>query len=413
MDSGAKTTARWLPTPPDVRDEPIVVITEALLPIFDWMDVAVVRAVEQKLSAVERFLIETTLALGDLDVEDIEELTGLPEEATRRIAGHLCEISVLNTEAGRYTANEGTARVTLARERTVELRQDVLTFLVLPRSGDTLAFEHKQGRGATPQVHRLDPVASAPVPGAYRDATQAAVLRALLDARQVGGLPEDVAGMAEPQDDKPVPDVCPAYRYAGRLRTRLGQVTAKGHLYGERGEERVALDLSLAGHLIDYWLDQADLLRLTEAFQAACAEIGCSADDAKARRAGASHWAFQVSAQGARDIADRGVRLCRPGGLELLSADGTTKIEVMVSFEAADSGAAAVFAVDAAADMLEDLPPEALTPPDLGQAIATACSAYQVEASSEMGHTVRKRLWVRGHHYPVYKLRADQDFDYE
>ena len=413
METGTTAAARWLPTPPDVGDDPLVVVTEALLPIFDWMDVAVVRAVEQKLSAVERFLIETALALGDLDVEDIEELTGLPEEATRRIAGHLCEISVLNAESGRYTANEDAAWATLAREKIVEFRQDVLTFLVLPRSADALAFEHKQGRGAPPQVHRLDPVANAPVPGAYRDATQAAVLQALAGAVQVGGLPADVTGLAERQDDKPVPDVCPAYRFTGRLRMRSGRVTAKGHLYGERGEERVALDLSLASHLVDYWLDQAELLYLAGAFQAACAEVGCSADDAKARRAGASHWAFQVSAQGARDIAGRGVRLCRPGGLELLSADGTTKIEVMVSFEAADSGAAVVFAVDAAADMLEDLPPESLRVRDLGQAIATACSAYQVGASPELGQVVRTRLWARGHHYPVYQLRTDEDFDYE
>jgi hypothetical protein len=30
-----------------------------------------------------------------------------------------------------------------------------------------------------------------------------------------------------------------------------------------------------------------------------------------------------------------------------------------------------------------------------------------------MKHMVRTRLWTRGHHYPVYKLRAGEDFDYE
>ncbi len=105
----------------------------------------VVRAVEQKLSAVEHFLIEAALGLGDLDVEDIEELTGLPEEATRRMAGHLCEISVLTAGDGRYVANEEAALATLTRESLVELRPDVLTFLVLPRCGEALAFEHKQG----------------------------------------------------------------------------------------------------------------------------------------------------------------------------------------------------------------------------------------------------------------------------
>jgi hypothetical protein len=413
MQSGNPAAARWLHTPPDVTDEPVVVIAEALLPIFDWTDVPVVRAVEQKLSAVERFLIEAALQLGDLDVEDIEELTGLPEEATRRIAGHLCEISVLTAREGRYVANEEAALATLARESLVELRQDVLTFLALPRSGDTLAFEHKQGRTAPPQVHRLDPLAGAPVPDTYRDATRTAMLRTLIEARQVADLPDDVLEIVETTDEKPITDLCPVYRYAGRLRLRSGQLRATGHLYGERGEDRLRLDLSKADRLIDYWLNQAELLHLAETFQAVCQEIGCSPTDTKAQRAGASHWAFQVNSTAARDIARHGVHLCRKGGLELLSSDRTTKIEVVASFEPADSEAATTFAVDAAADMLEDLPPDSLTPGDLSQAVVTACAAYQVEAGPKTEHEVRMRLWTRGLHYPVYKLRADEDFGYD
>jgi hypothetical protein len=413
MEPGTAAAVRWLHTPPNVADEPLVVITEALLPIFDWIDVPVVRAVEQKLSAVERFLIEAALRLGDLDVEDIEELTGLPEEATRRIAGHLCEISVLAAGDGRYVANEEVAQATLTRESLIELRPGVLTFLVLPRSGDALAFEHKQGRTAPPQISRLVPGASAPVPDTYRDASRTVMLRTLIEARQVADLPEDVVEITEPGDDEPVPDVCPTFRYAGRLQLRAGQVRASGHIYGERSEDKVRLDLSRADRLVDYWLSQAELLHLADTFEAVCREIGCSPADAKARRAGASHWAFQVNSTGARDLTTRGVRLCRPGGLELLSPDRTTKIEVVASFEPADAGAAITFAVDAAADMLEELPPDSLTPPDLGQAVATACATYQVEPGSVTEHEVRTRLWTRGHQYLVYKLRADEDFGYD
>jgi len=229
----------------------------------------------------------------------------------------------------------------------------------------------------------------------------------------VADLPLDLAEVAEPGDDQPVPEVCPAYRYAGRLRLSGGQVKATGHIYGERGENRVRFDLSKAGHLIDYWLNQAELLYLTETFEAACQEIGCSPTDATARRAGASHWTFQVSSTGARDLTRRGVRLCRPGGLELLSPDRTTKIEVVASFEPADADAAITFAVDAAADMLEELPPDSLTPTDVGQAVVTAFAAHQVEAGPETEHEVRTRLWTRGHQYLVYKLRAGEDFDYD
>jgi hypothetical protein len=413
MEPDTSAAARWLHTPPDVADEPVVVITEALLPVFDWINVPVVRAVEQKLSAVERFLIEAALHLGDLDVEDIEELTGLPEEATRRIAGHLCEISVLSAGDGRYVANEEAALATLTRESLVELRRDVLTFLVLPHSGDALAFEHKQGRTAPPQVHRLDPVASAPVPGTYRDATQTAMLRTLVEARQMADLPDDVVEIAEPTGETPVPDLCPVYRYAGRLRLRSGQLRATGHVYGERGEDRVPLDLSKADRLVEYWLDQAELLHVAETFQVVCQEIGCSPADTKARRAGASHWEFQINSSAARDLTLRGVHLCRAGGLELLSPDRTTAIEVVASFEPADPEAATAFAVDAAADMLEELPPDSLTPGDLSQAVVTACAAYQVEPGPETEHEVRTRLWTRGRHYLVYKLRADEDFGYD
>jgi hypothetical protein len=58
MGPGTGAAARRLHIPPDVSGEPRVIITEALLPIFAWIDVPVVRAVEQKLSAVEHFLIE-------------------------------------------------------------------------------------------------------------------------------------------------------------------------------------------------------------------------------------------------------------------------------------------------------------------------------------------------------------------
>lgn len=257
----------------------------------------------------------------------------------------------------------------------------MLTLLVLPRSGEALAFEHKQGRTAPPQIHRLDPVVSAPVPGTYRDATRTAMLRTMIEARQVGDLPEDVVEIAEPAGEETVPDVCPAYRYTGRLRLRSGQVRATGHIYGERGEDRVPLDLSRAGRLIDYWLNQAELLYLAEMFQAVCREIGCSPADATARRAGASHWAFEITSAGARDLANRGMRLCRSGGLELVSPDQITKIEVVASFEPADPDAAITFAVDAATDMLEELPPDSLTPADLSQAVVTAYGAYQIEAA--------------------------------
>ena len=413
MESRTTVAARWLPTPPDVSDEPLVVVTEALLPIFDWIDVVVVRAVEQKLSAVERFLIETALALGDLDVEDVEELTGLPEEATRRIAGHLCELSVLNAEAGRYTANEDAAWATLAREGTVELRQDVLTFLVLPRSGDALAFEHKQGRGAPPQVHRLDPVASAPVPSAYRDATQVAVLRTLLGAAQVGGLPEGVTGMAEPQDDKPSP-TC-----ARRTGTPGSSACAPA---GSRPRGTSTANVARNG-----WRSTCPgpgTSSTTGSTRPSCSTwreySGRPAPRSAARPTTRRHGA-RAPRVGPSRSAPRG-RGILPGGECGCAAPAVWSFSAPTARPRSRSWSASRQPIPARRSSSPSMPPRTCsrtsrrnrcTPPDLGQAIATACTAYQVEADPEMDHVVRTRLWTRGHHYPIYKLRADEDFDYE
>lgn len=409
----ARAPARWLGTPPDVADEPLVVIAEALLPIFLWLNVPVLRAVEQKLSAVERFLIEAALLLGDLTADDAEELTGLPEEATRRIAGHLSELGVLSTDGIRYWAQDEAARAALARQVLTEYRQDSLTFVVLPRSGDALAFEHRSGKAPHPHIHRLDPLASAPVSGLDPTATRTAALRDLIKDGKVAGLPDDLVDVPEPGTGEPVGDTCLVYRYEARLHYRRGQVRATGHAYGEHGDDRVRLDIREPARVIDYWLDQAELLHLTEAFQAACQAVGLSPENAKPRRDGPSRWAFAVNSPGALELIRHGKRLCQPGGLELLSTDRATKVEVAAVFEPADSGAAAMFAIDSAADQLEAMPPGPLGAPDIAKAIATGCAAYGADPRALTAHRVRQQLWQRGREHLVYRLRASEDFAYD
>jgi hypothetical protein len=409
----ALAPARWLGTPPDVADEPLVVITEALLPIFLWRDVAVLRAVEQKLSAVERFLIEAALLLGDVTADDAEELTGLPEDATRRIAGHLSELGVLSTDGIRYWAQEEAARAALTRQVLTEYRRDSLTFVVLPRSGDALAFEHRSGKAPHPHIHRLDPLASAPVTGLDPTATRTAALRALIKDGKVVSLPGDLVDLPEPETGEPVGDTCPVYRYEARLHYRRGQVRATGHAYGERGGDRVQLDIREPARVIDYWLDQAELLHLAEAFQAACQAVGLSPENAKPRRDGPSRWALEVNSLGALELVREGKRLCQPGGLEMLSTDRATKVEFLAVFEPADPGAAAMFAVDSAADQLEAKPPGPLGDSDITKAIADGCATYSVDPRAVTAHEVRQRLWERGREHLVYRLRASEDFAYD
>jgi hypothetical protein len=376
-----------------------------------------VRAIEHKLSAIERFLIEAALALGDIGADDVAEVTSLPDDATHRIAGHLCSTGVLEPRADRYLPVQDAAQAALDREAIVEYRQDRLSFLILPETDDILAFEHKQGR---PQPPKLDPphsVGAAPLPAAMRNAPRGTLLRQRVRARRVTGLPDDVVDVPDIPEDPPLGDTCPTYRCQGQLRQRSGRTAARIVVYGDANDRREPLPVGDAQGLTDYWLGQADLLAAPDTARRAWHVVasGGSAEMSSAAhpdlvRTGATRWTFRLDGTAAHDAAARGRRLARAGGLRVTTPDGTTKTEVTLDFEPVDQAAAAVFAVEHAAEQLLAIASPSLA--DLSAAKAKACTFYGLRADAVDEKAVRDRLWQRGHYLLIYRLRSAEDFSY-
>jgi hypothetical protein len=420
-DDGFASTGpvTWLDAPPDVDDSTVAVVTEALLPVF-VVPAAVQQAVEQKLSTVERFLVEVAVQLGDLTATDVEELVGLPAEATHRIAGHLSTTRILEPVGDGYVVRPEAAREALDREVVVELHDKNLTFVVLPVTGDVLAYEHQPRRPKPPMVDGLEPVGRVPVPAGLRGVGWAEVLGDKIRAGKVGGLPDGVVDIAESWRGEPVPDTCPTYRCTGVVRRRGDRLSATMRLYGDRGERFERVDLTAASGVVEYWQGHADLLAQPEWVPAVRRAAGLPPPDEATEatlaveQRGPAEWALLVDGDGARAAADAGRRLSRPGGLKVVGPDGTTKTEVVVRFAPRVHDAALVFAVEGAVDeIIERADPSApaLSPMSMSDAVEAASQATGVAPETVAAGKVVRRLWQRRPHV-VYQLRAAEDFAY-
>jgi len=413
---GRANRVEWLDAPTHVGDDTLVVVIEALIPMFLWLAVPVVRAVEHKLSAIERFLIEAALALGEVSARDVAEVTALPDEATHRIAGHLCTTGVLEARPEHYLPIQDAARAALDREVIIEHRSDQLSFLVLPETDDILAFEHRQGRPQPPKLNPPTNVGVAPLPEGMRGLTRGTLLRHRVQARQVAGLPDDIVDIADPPDDPLLDDTCPTYRCRGRLRQRPGRVTARVDVYGDGNDRHEPIPLSGAEGLIYYWLAQADLPATPEVASLAWTATAGDAptvDQASPPdlvRTGSTRWTFRLDEAAAHDAVGRGRRLAQPGGVRITDPDGTTKTEVTVDFEPVDQPAAAVFVVEEAVQDLLDI--VAPTSADVSAAIVKACASHGLPAEAVAEDDVRDRLWQHGHYLLIYRLRDAEDFSY-
>jgi hypothetical protein len=105
-----------------------MVIREALIPMVLWPSVAVMRRIEQELTAVERFVIEAALALDPMRPEDVEEVTDIPRDAIIRIAGRMTGLGVLRVGEDGYYGVEVPARAALEERAVPEHRVSHLTW---------------------------------------------------------------------------------------------------------------------------------------------------------------------------------------------------------------------------------------------------------------------------------------------
>lgn len=419
----------WVDAPPIVAADTQALVSEALLPVLLWPNVPVLRAVEHRLSVVERFLVEAALDLGDVTTLDVQEIIGIPAESTERVLANLCASRILVRSGDAYLPDTDAAQTALDRETLVELRPDHVSLLMLPRSGDALAFDGRQGRNP-PRLDRLQPAGQAPVPEALVGCSRIEVVRDLFVSGRVTGLPDAIVEVGDEPESPMLDETCPVYRATGVVRRVIAADISNGggggdgsmarlRLYDHRSKQQVPLDLPGDSALVRAWRGLGDRLAepAVEAVAAAAVlgPVPGAGAAARLQRAGPVQWTFSLAAPAARAALDQGRPLAFGGGLEIEGDTVATRVEVAIAFAPRDAAARSIFALDRAADIIARAASETngqITATTVEDALASAADELHADPSDLTPIDLRRHLWGRGRHDVVYRVRAAEDFDY-
>lgn len=396
-------TFLWSPAPGRAKPRHVVaMVREALVPMLLWPSVPVLRRVEEGLTILERLIIEGALAMCPIRAEDVEEVTGVPQDVVVRIAGRLCGLGVLRTAADGYYAEEEPARAALERNSVTEHRPGRLTFLYLPGTDELLAFEGGPRRPEAPPLHLIEPAVNWPVPEVLGNSSRAVLLQQRIRAREVVGLPDSIVD-AEVSDDV-LPDRCPAYRCRGHVRSKAGDVTLELDVVDEFGRMVRKCVIPGAAGLAGAWQRLAE--QVEQVFEQWRAEGGA----VDATRSGPVEWMVRLDGRAADRAVRDGVTLSRPARVTISTQDTAVELEVLC--EPVDAAAARLFAMHHAVQSVVRVPAHKLTPGALDAAAKNACVAYGLDDHVLAASDIQQRLWSDGRYQHVYALRSVTDFAY-
>ncbi len=419
---------------PAVRSDTVLVVSDALLALMTWRDVSVVREVRQELTRLERFLLETALALGKIDAATFDEIVSLPRGVLAGGMSRLVGGGAARLAGDEFYVDAEVAARFLANEVVIREVPSCADFALLPRSGDLFAVESS---GSTSwlrelELARLAPVANAPVPRELWGQRRHAYLARRMRDGSVGGLPTDVLRASAPEIDPPLTavrgdqTVCPAFRCTAEVRRGGdGELLVDATLHGESmrrrgrspeaddadGAATVALDLSDATQLVESWLRLPavafeDPATLRDAWRCIGPAVIRRERPVDVRRGGGPGlWEFPLRGDTARAIAGEGRALTQPVGLTVGGEEAV--VTLACTFTPADDEARALFARDiAAASLLGSDEPAA----DLENACRAARAGLPAVAPALSASALRERIWELKWYRLAYALRETEDF---
>lgn len=375
-----------------------VVIREALLPMLLCLSVPVVREVEQKLTVIDRFVLEAALLMTPVTAADVAEVTGVPQDVVSRIAGRLVRLRLLVPEEIGYAPAESTAEA--LNRASVLVRQIVrLTFLYLPQGDDLIAYEDGSRRVDPPQLHRAVPHTTASLPPDVAERSLAAFLRERIAAGRVTGLPAGVVDVAETQLDENhrLPLGCPAFRCSGNVVATDTDVELRLRTAGPQ-RKQINYNITGATGQAAYWSSRAEW---TGAAVEAWTATGGTVESV---RTGPTQWSLTLDGPAAEAAPD-GIDLSNPGGLSTRTDDCVTYVDV--SFVPADNAARRVFAMQDALLRITSKVPDELEDDVVAEAAASARARYGLTAADLDDAAVHDQLWIKKHYHHVYALRKD------
>jgi hypothetical protein len=251
---------------------------------------------------------------------------------------------------GGYLPQPHVAEEAVRRQTLYEQRHASLDFILLPRTGDLLAFDPRSSGLRAVEALRPRSAGNAPVPQALAGTTFAGYLRTRLQNRTVTGIGDDIIDVGPLGSASPaIPNaLCPIYRCQAELRYDGQRYLPVVTLPGDGSSEPVQLALPGADGLVKQWLDLADEMSDPPFRARVWATVtGRNTHTApRAERVAPARWTYWLSAAAARHLADRGQNLATPTGIAV--QDETAVIELTIDLAGAEPAAAELIDTDRA-----------------------------------------------------------------
>jgi hypothetical protein len=416
----------------------VALVSNALLPILGWRDVPVLHEVRQKLTVLERFVLEMALSLGTVSAEDFAEVVSLPRQVLAAGATRLVAAGALHLVDNGYQVEPKIATRALQEQGIRRPLSATADFVLLPRTGDLLAVPPaKKSWLRQLELARVIPARSAPIPVELWNQRRSGYLAARVRAGTATLLDTGVVDVPVPEDDPPLvandgnnkatarAQVCAAYQCRAEVvRDDRGRHTIRTVIYGKprrrrnastsnqtNGPVEVPIQLTGAEHLVSEWIALAAGLADPATQRAAWQEI-CPAEGAQSfrgvRRRGPLEWEFPLSEQVALTIARDRRPLDQPVGLTLENDEAAVQLVCWLVPD--DDEARALFARDQAiTQLLAAVDPVA----ELAAACTNAATRVGVPAGRLVSQGIRDRAWELAYYRLVYALREAEDFPYD
>ncbi|WP_329560155.1 hypothetical protein OG711_22090 [Streptomyces uncialis] len=423
----------WSVDAPQTGPDTVAVVAEALVPFMYWRGVPVQVTEPRELTVLERLVLEMGLSLGSVEPADFAEVTDLPPSVLAGAAWRLVAAGVLFPQRNGYGVQLSGAERTLRRQAVARVVDAAADFVLLPRSGDLLAFGGGPGGWLRGLDQKLGAGKRAPLPAPLAGARRAEYLGERVRAGTAACLGAEIVDVPAPVEDMPLytdarqdgkPPTCPAYRCRAQVRrspTGDLQVDAvfmrrarRGAQQGDNVETEIEADLSGAEALTNGWLALTAALRHDEVQHDAWrvlvppqASVGTPPLNRVSRR-GPVEWNLHIGGAAAAALCADGRSLTQPMGLAV--ADEEAVVEVVCWFFPDDDHARGLFA-------REEIVHRLLSSPEPAGVITAACreAADRLPTSAPLltPHAVRERVWQLGHYQLIYLFRETEDFPHD
>jgi len=199
---------RWSTAEALLPEGTAVRIRGGVLPMLLIPHVRVRTLVEKRLSSIELFMLRSVLKHKQLDLQDIENTTGIPSGPLLVLLNRLVHQGLLDRAAGGYAARNVTTERAVEAGTFTQQAESTMNVMYLPHTNDLVIPTEAGFR----RLSKISALSLAPMP---REQKGKPVKEILQEAAQRSGQDVEIIDVEHPST---LPALCPSFSFKGDLK---------------------------------------------------------------------------------------------------------------------------------------------------------------------------------------------------